>query len=547
MSCRRIVRILLVTSAVVAGGCSGDASRFGDFYANAAPTGAVPPGLDMRATSSVGPGLVPGVPVGGTANPTYANAAPVAPSWAPPRAGAPTRLTGPSNIDRRPTGSVGTVARAPLAPLGGSAKAQSADAGPVPLPPVETQGSVVRTNAAATSERSGGIAQRVRDVVSSPIKREPRQVAAMEVPRSEALDRVVTASPREGGWTATGGTRVTVGAGETLYNLSKRYGVPVVSIMDANGISDPTTVRLGQQLVIPTYVYSRTAKVSAPDNDPNVRASSAGRGMMGEVRAENAPLPSARPGAVSQTVLARAPAAPASGGVVVQSGDTLYAIARRSGVTVEALKAANGMTTDAIAIGQTLRVPGASAPQRRIDPVVTASLTSTTPSARVVEAPVAASVEPEAVVKAEPKALPRVMKPETIVASADPVAAPQRSSAGKLRWPVKGRVVSSFGGEKKGVDIAVPPGSPVRAAENGTVIYAGSSLKQFGNTVLIQHDDGLVTVYGHAQTLNVAKGQKVSRGDVIAASGMTGNAASPRVHFQVRKGSSPVDPSSYLN
>ena len=92
----------------------------------------------------------------------------------------------------------------------------------------------------------------------------------------------------------------------------------------------------------------------------------------------------------------------------------------------------------------------------------------------------------------------------------------------------------------------MPTGTPVKAAENGVVIYSGDGLKEYGKTVLIRHDDGLVTVYAHAEKLNVNRGDKVTRGQVIANSGMSGVAKTPRLHFEVRKNASPVDPTQYL-
>ena len=115
-----------------------------------------------------------------------------------------------------------------------------------------------------------------------------------------------------------------------------------------------------------------------------------------------------------------------------------------------------------------------------------------------------------------------------------------------MRWPVRGRVISGFGSGKDGVDIAVPSGTPIKAAENGVVIYAGDGLKEFGNTVLVRHENGLVTVYGHASSIEVQRGQKVKRGQEIALSGMSGTTDSPKLHFEVRKNSAPVDPSGYL-
>jgi murein DD-endopeptidase MepM/ murein hydrolase activator NlpD len=93
---------------------------------------------------------------------------------------------------------------------------------------------------------------------------------------------------------------------------------------------------------------------------------------------------------------------------------------------------------------------------------------------------------------------------------------------------------------------SVPEGTAVRAAENGVVIYAGDGLREFGNTVLIRHDDGLVTVYGHNSRLNVSRGDTVRRGQEIALSGTSGSADTPRLHFEVRKDSTPVDPTTFL-
>ncbi len=120
-----------------------------------------------------------------------------------------------------------------------------------------------------------------------------------------------------------------------------------------------------------------------------------------------------------------------------------------------------------------------------------------------------------------------------------------------MRWPVRGRVINAFGSKNAGkandgIDIAVPEGTPVKAAENGVVIYAGDGLKEFGNTVLVRHEDGLVTVYGHASEIKVSRGEKVKRGQEIARSGMSGSADMPKLHFEVRKNSAPVDPSTYL-
>ena len=92
----------------------------------------------------------------------------------------------------------------------------------------------------------------------------------------------------------------------------------------------------------------------------------------------------------------------------------------------------------------------------------------------------------------------------------------------------------------------MPAGTSVRAAESGTVVYSGDGLKGYGNLVLIKHPNGFVTAYGNNGELDVKRGEQVKRGQVIAKSGDTGNVNSPQLHFELRKGSTPVDPTSYL-
>ena len=113
----------------------------------------------------------------------------------------------------------------------------------------------------------------------------------------------------------------------------------------------------------------------------------------------------------------------------------------------------------------------------------------------------------------------------------------------KFRWPVSGRVLVDFASSKgTGINIEVPEGSSVKAAENGTVIYVGSGVEGYGNLVLIRHPNGYVSAYAHLQSMSVAKGAVVTRGDTIGAAGMTGSVTKPQLHFELRKGATPVDP-----
>ena len=117
----------------------------------------------------------------------------------------------------------------------------------------------------------------------------------------------------------------------------------------------------------------------------------------------------------------------------------------------------------------------------------------------------------------------------------------------EFRWPARGRVIQGFkSGGNDGINIAVPEGTAVKAAEGGVVKYAGSELKGYGNLVLIQHPNGFVSAYAHNGELDVKRGDTVKRGQTIAKAGQTGNVTTPQVHFELRKGATPVDPTGYL-
>jgi murein DD-endopeptidase MepM/ murein hydrolase activator NlpD len=167
-------------------------------------------------------------------------------------------------------------------------------------------------------------------------------------------------------------------------------------------------------------------------------------------------------------------------------------------------------------------------------PVAVASAPATEPK----HAPVA-KAEPAPV--AEPKTTASLPKQQE--------AASSSADKADFRWPARGRVISGFSGKggNEGINIAVPDGTPVKATEDGTVAYAGSELKGYGNLVLIRHPNGYVSAYAHNGELKVKRGDVVKRGQVVASSGQSGNVSSPQLHFELRKGSTPVDPTPYLN
>jgi murein DD-endopeptidase MepM/ murein hydrolase activator NlpD len=119
-------------------------------------------------------------------------------------------------------------------------------------------------------------------------------------------------------------------------------------------------------------------------------------------------------------------------------------------------------------------------------------------------------------------------------------------------WPAMGKVIADFGARENGqrndgINIAMKKGAPIRAAAGGTVSYSGDALKDYGNLVLIRHDGGYVTAYAHAEKLLVHRGEAVRQGEVIAYAGATGDVKSPQLHFEIRQGTTPVDPDALLS
>jgi murein DD-endopeptidase MepM/ murein hydrolase activator NlpD len=137
-------------------------------------------------------------------------------------------------------------------------------------------------------------------------------------------------------------------------------------------------------------------------------------------------------------------------------------------------------------------------------------------------------------------------------ASSTANATSPKSETPSFGWPARGRVIAAFGDKlpsgqpNDGINLSVPEGTAIRAAEDGTVAYAGSELRGYGNLILIRHSNGFVTAYAHTSQILVKRNEAVKRGQVIARSGATGAVTSPQLHFETRKGSTPVNPMQFL-
>ena len=324
----------------------------------------------------------------------------------------------------------------------------------------------------------------------------------------------IPAPPPPPAWTWDGGTAVTVRPGQTIDGIAREHGVPVAALMEANHISGGAAVHPGEHLVIPRY---RPAAIAAAP--PQTR-------MATTAPAVTAPYMPPRGGLV----------APA-GSHVVAPGETLNSIARLYHKPVMVIARANNIPPDTmVRVGEHIVIPEMG---ERPAPVA--------PRA---EAP---APPPNTVATIESPHSARIATPSAPVAEDNPLKAAEAASAmPSFRWPVRGRIIAAFGPkpnglQNDGINLAVPEGTPIKAAEDGVVAYAGNELKGYGNLVLVRHANGFVTAYANASEILVKRGETVKRGQVIAKSGETGNVTSPQLHFEIRKGATPVDPAQYLS
>ncbi|HEY1631263.1 MAG TPA: M23 family metallopeptidase [Rhizomicrobium sp.] len=227
--------------------------------------------------------------------------------------------------------------------------------------------------------------------------------------------------------------------------------------------------------------------------------------------------------------------------VVVRPGDSVSDIAQRYNVSSSEVLRMNELgARSAIHPGEILRIPPGNR-ATRVAVLRDASSNHVVVTPRDSKSPLPAA-KPVRVARNDPP------KP------APAYAAPRMSnndSGLRFIWPVSGQIIDNFGsttsGERNdGVNIAAAAGTPIRAAQSGTVSYAGNELRNYGNLVLIKHDDGYITAYAHADRISVAKGQHVEQGQIIGYAGTSGDVTRPQVHFEIRRDSRPVDPRGLL-
>jgi murein DD-endopeptidase MepM/ murein hydrolase activator NlpD len=358
----------------------------------------------------------------------------------------------------------------------------------------------------------------------SPARAAPvASAVATEINGSVAAPASIVRKPTSPGqWSWDGGTAITVAPGGTVDGIARRYGVPVAVIMEANKLASPNALQAGQRLVIPRYGPSTAAAPSVPPST-HVTAAAAPK-----------PVPALTASASPHA------AGPINSGVhVVAPGETLTKIAHQYGKSVpEIAKANNILPYNKVSIGDRIIIPGARISSAK--PEVDQAAAQSKPSSNKV------------VASTSPAQSASMVTPTAETPSTDTSVKAAVEATPGFRWPVRGRIIAGFGPkpngqQNDGIDVAVPENTPIKAAEDGVVAYAGNELKGYGNLVLVRHPNGYVTAYAHAKELLVKRGDQIKRGEVIAKSGQSGNVDAPQLHFEVRKGSAPVDPMQFLN
>jgi murein DD-endopeptidase MepM/ murein hydrolase activator NlpD len=290
-----------------------------------------------------------------------------------------------------------------------------------------------------------------------------------------------------GGGVERGAASVTVQRGQTLSGIAQTYHVPMRLIAEANHLSPPYRIEIGRVLIIPGAGQARSP------------APALSLAAIGPANPEEVPPSAARP-------------------------DSVPALNRRETVPPD-------------------RPPLSSSEK----PTVTAApLLPPAPAAPPADtAPAAATPAPA---PAAPASLP--------AAAAEPPAANNPATAttrngGAFLWPVRGRVLATYGSggdgtHNDGINISAPKGAAVQAADSGVVAYTGNELRGYGNLILVKHGNGWISAYAHCDLILVKRGEKVTRGQVIARVGSTGNVSEPQLHFELRRGNHAVDPREFL-
>lgn len=412
-------------------------------------------------------------------------------SYLPPQTAAPeVRSARYGAVDRSPLASFGqptdsrTYVRGQTTSRTVGAQKGASDYNSQPMKPIKEA-----RRSFLPSEPSGYNYNGRKTTRTSPVAAQPRQRPAVRVVSPEVSN------------TSGGNQAITVRMGDTLYSIGRRHNVSVVKLMEINDLSD-SNLAVGQQLVVPGSGDAQRVRTVAVRPKTSVKASR-------------------------------------SGTYTVRPGENFHGIAGKLGINASTLADINGITDPgSIRAGEVLILPAnrKAVPQKSVAKVKRSR---------------SAGLQVRSVKTKTIKLNAVKTKVTSVSRKQVSVASKKRAKNAEFRWPVRGRIIQKFGPRgdgthNDGVNLAVPNGTQVKAAEAGVVAYAGSELKGYGNLVLIRHANDWVSAYAHNNKLMVKRGDTIKRGQVVARAGMSGSVEQPQVHFELRKGSKPVDPTKFM-
>jgi murein DD-endopeptidase MepM/ murein hydrolase activator NlpD len=316
-----------------------------------------------------------------------------------------------------------------------------------------------------------------------------------------------------------------VAAGETFTAIARRYSIDARSLAVFNRLPRPVVLTLGQRIILPPTVVDRFTGLEPQDLvDLLTNEIQAGREVTGSV-----------PGQIVRNSEAASPNSPPPPSPPV--------VTPPPPIAPPPVQVASGGETKSPPPPRVSYGPGEDLDGVPVAPKAPPPPTPPPPPPRLTPAPNGtqmASLLPPPPRPAQPPpqhSTPLPSLPDT----------PAPNMAGLFRWPINGKVVESFGPKRDmrtfdGIEIEAPAGAPFKAAAAGTVVYVGNQIPGYGWLVLIRHNDGIMSAYAYAQSVSVRENQSVTQGQIIGLVGTTGRAPTPRLHFQIRYNTRPVDP-----
>ncbi|MBX9621886.1 MAG: peptidoglycan DD-metalloendopeptidase family protein [Alphaproteobacteria bacterium] len=368
--------------------------------------------------------------------------------------------------------------------------------------------------------------------------------------------------------------KIVTGPDDTVYGIAYNNGIPTRSLIAANNLKPPYTLKAGQVLIVPlpnqhiagqgetvesiAEIYAINVDVLAHENNITTPSYIA-PGTVLSIPARNtetlatalkvpeeintsslAPLPLVKSEA-GPSSLDPLSAAKDTASNVALPDDLAQELAAEKGATAASAASTPAPLMNNLAEKKEKGAAAASKKKEENEKPSKEAMKEKPQKEEKISKKEAAKEEKVVSKKEEPKEEKKAAKNEdnTEAASKDVAFA----------WPVQGEILKKFaaGGKNDGINIKVAKGTPVKAAAAGTVMYAGNELKGFGNLLLLKHQDGWVTAYAHNSELLVKKGDNVKQGQEIAKSGTPeGDAEQPQLHFEIRKVKQPIDPLTKL-